>query len=303
MTLLLGIFADNILPVLLVAAVGFSLQKLLRISPRPISQVIFYVFAPCLVFVLLVSTSIQGNEILKMGSFALVSMAIIGAVSWLLSRIFKLSAPMAAGFILVCTFMNAGNFGLSVNLFAFGEEGLIWASIFFIASAMATNSAGVYIANVGRRSPFEALKGLAKVPAVYAIPLALLVRAMPGDLPLPIWRPIELLGSAAVPSMLVMLGMQIANAGMPQAKGLILWAAGVRLIAGPLVAWAISGAFGMEQISLQAGILESGMPSAVLTTIIAMEYDAEPNFVTSAVLATTVLSPLTVTPLIAFLGG
>jgi predicted permease len=59
----------------------------------------------------------------------------------------------------------------------------------------------------------------------------------------------------------------------------------------------------MEQISLQAGILESGMRSAVLTTIIAMEYDAEPNFVTSAVLATTVLSPLTVTPLIAFLGG
>jgi predicted permease len=59
----------------------------------------------------------------------------------------------------------------------------------------------------------------------------------------------------------------------------------------------------MERISLQAGVLESGMPSAVLTTIIAMQYDAEPEFVTSVVLATTILSPLTVTPLIAFLGG
>jgi predicted permease len=303
LTILFGIFADNILPILLAASVGFALQKVLRISPRPISQMIFYVFSPCLVFVLLVSTSIQGNEILKMGGFALVSMAVIGVASWMLTRILRLSAPLAAGFILVCTFMNAGNYGLSVNLFAFGEEGLIWASIFFIASAMATNSAGVYIANVGRSSPLEALKGLARVPAVYAIPLALIVRAMPWDLPLPIWRPIELLGSAAVPTMLVMLGMQIASAGIPQAKGLILWAAGVRLIAAPLVAWAISGIFELQQMSLRAGVLESGMPSAVLTTIIAMEYDAEPNFVTSAVLATTLLSPLTVTPLIALLSG
>jgi hypothetical protein len=303
LTTLLGIFADNILPVLLVAAVGFALQKLLRISPRPISQIIFYVFAPCLVFVLLASTGIQGDGIVKMVSFAFLSMAIIGTVSWLLTRAFKLSAPMAAAFILVSTFMNAGNYGLSVNLFAFGEQGLAWASIFFIASAMATNSAGVYVANVGRRSPMQALKGLAIVPAVYAIPLALIVRAMSWDVPLPIWRPIELLGSAAVPTMLVMLGMQIADAGIPKVKGLLFWATGVRLIASPMVAWIISGAFGMERISLQAGVLESGMPSAVLTTIIAMQYDAEPEFVTSVVLATTILSPLTVTPLIAFLGG
>jgi predicted permease len=49
--------------------------------------------------------------------------------------------------------------------------------------------------------------------------------------------------------------------------------------------------------------MEAAMPTAVLTTVIALEFDVEPDFVTGVVLATTLLSPLTVTPLIAALGG
>ena len=40
------------------------------------------------------------------------------------------------------------------------------------------------------------------------------------------------------------------------------------------------------------------MPTAVFTTILATEFKAEPRFVTSAVIASTVLSLLTLTALI-----
>jgi predicted permease len=53
----------------------------------------------------------------------------------------------------------------------------------------------------------------------------------------------------------------------------------------------------------QAVVLEAGMPVAVLTTILATEFDVEPTFVTTAVLITTLLSPLTLTPLLAILGA
>jgi predicted permease len=43
------------------------------------------------------------------------------------------------------------------------------------------------------------------------------------------------------------------------------------------------------------------MPTAVVTTILALEYDVAPNFVTSVVALSTLLSPLTVTVLIAYL--
>jgi predicted permease len=40
------------------------------------------------------------------------------------------------------------------------------------------------------------------------------------------------------------------------------------------------------------------MPSAVLNSILATQYDVEPDFVSSAILVTTLLSPLTLTPLL-----
>jgi predicted permease len=43
------------------------------------------------------------------------------------------------------------------------------------------------------------------------------------------------------------------------------------------------------------------MPVAVITTILALEFELAPEFVTSAVFISTLASPLTLTPLIAYL--
>ena len=61
--------------------------------------------------------------------------------------------------------------------------------------------------------------------------------------------------------------------------------------------------FNLSGAAYQSGVLESAMPTAVLCTVLATEYDAEPEFVTAAVITTTLLSPLVLTPLLAFLGA
>ena len=43
------------------------------------------------------------------------------------------------------------------------------------------------------------------------------------------------------------------------------------------------------------------MPTAVITTILALEFDVAPDFVTSTVFLSTMLSPFTLTALIAWL--
>jgi predicted permease len=45
------------------------------------------------------------------------------------------------------------------------------------------------------------------------------------------------------------------------------------------------------------------MPTAVVTTVIALEFDLEPAFVTSVVVASTLISPFTLTFVIAWLQG
>lgn len=302
MSSLPSLFFDNLLPIIIIAAVGFILQRALQIDPRGLSRVIFYSFTPAFVFSILASTDIEVNEMLRMAGLAIVISIIMGVLSFAVCRILKLEPRSTSAFILTVAFINAGNYGLSLNSFALGEVGLLWASIFFITSAMMLNSVGVFVATVGRASPKEALIGLLKVPSVYAIPLALLVRVNNIELPHPIWRPIDLIGSAAVPSMLILLGMQIARAGLPKRKDLLFASVGLRMLVSPLIAWFLAPILGLSGVGRQAGILQSAMPSAVLATVIATEYDVEPEFVTGVVLVTTLISPLTLTPLMAMLG-
>ena len=77
----------------------------------------------------------------------------------------------------------------------------------------------------------------------------------------------------------------------------------MRLVVAPLLALGLGVLLGLKGPAYQAAVLEAGMPTAVLTTVLSTEYDLLPSFVTSAVFLSTLLSPLTIGPLVAFLGG
>jgi predicted permease len=297
------LFLQNLLPILIVAGIGFSLQKILKINPRPLSQVIFYAFTPCLIFTMLVDTDIQAANMGRMVLLSTLTTFGVGFLAWLIGKSLQLSITTASALILTVIGMNAGNFGLSLSYFAFGEEGLAWAGIFFITNSILLNSVGVYVATIGKMKPSEALKGLLKVPAVYSIPLAFIVRTINFELPLAIWRPVELMSSAAIPCMLLILGMQISNSGLPRRLGLLSITAILRLVLSPTIAYFLANAIGLTGVAFQAGITEAAVPTAVLTSIIAIEFDTDPTYVTSAILVTTLLSPITITPLLACLGA
>jgi predicted permease len=60
---------------------------------------------------------------------------------------------------------------------------------------------------------------------------------------------------------------------------------------------------GLTGVTRQAAVLEASMPTAVITTVLAVEYDLDNAFVTGTVVLSTLLSPLTLTLLIAYLQG
>ncbi len=299
MTELAGLFAEHILPILLVASLGFILQRLLGLDPRPVSQIAFYILAPALVFDLLTRSNIGGPQVIGMMALSVAVICATAALSVLVAKMLKLDPKLSAAFLLSATFMNSGNYGLSLNQFAFGDPGLAWASLFFVASAMMTNSLGVYVASQGKQGSLAALRGLAKVPAVYAIVLALLMKNWGLSLPLPLARPVELLGGAAVPVMLLILGMQIGSAGLSAHRGLLGVSSGIKLLLAPALAAALAPGLLAADLARQVGILEAAMPTAVMSIIIAIEFDVEPAFVTGAVLVSTLVSPITLTALLA----
>lgn len=303
MSNLLSLFANNLLPILLVAGTGYIAGRWLNVEARSISRVVFYLFSPCLIFDLLTNSQLSNGDMLRMIGFAATSILTVGALTWVVGHFLRLERKMMAA-VLVCTMtINAGNYGLSLNFFAFGDQALAYASLFFVTSAIITYTFGVLIASMGKSSLSSALKGLTKIPTIYAVIIALIFIYTGWDLPLPISRSVSLLADASIPGMLVVLGLQLQNNHRTHNLRALTLANGMRLLGGMIVGFILARLFGLQGMGYNAAILESSMPTAVLSTILATEYDAEPAFVTTAVFSSTLLSPLTLTPLLMILGA
>ena len=136
---------------------------------------------------------------------------------------------------------------------------------------------GVFLASAGRKSAPQALAGIFRVPAVYGVLLAVLVMATGVTLPPAVMRPIELLSAAAVPVMLLVLGMQLERAGRPERPGLVALAATLSLVVAPLVAFGLAHLLQLSGPARQAALVEASMPSAVVNTILAVEYESPPR--------------------------
>lgn len=303
MTNLASLFINNLLPILLIAGIGYLCGKYLGVEPRSLSRVIFYVFSPCLIFDLLTNSQLSGSDMLRMIGFTGSVVICVAGATFLLGKVMKLNRRMLAAVVLTTMSMNAGNFGLSLNLFAFGEAGLAQASIFFVTTALFTYSLGVMIASLGTASLKQSLLKMLTVPANYAVILALVFRVMAWHLPVALERTTSTLGGAAIPSMLILLGLQLQrNQRTHQVPAMIL-SNGMRLVGGAAFGLLLGTIFGLQGVAFQAGVVEAATPTAVLATVLSTEFDIEPAFVTSVVFTTTLLSPLTLTPLLAYLGA
>ena len=278
---MLGLFVDNLLPVLLVAAVGWLLAAGLKVDPRPLNHAAFYLFAPCLVFRILVESEINGGELARTIGFTAVALAIPATAAFVFARKRGWSRTRTAAMVLVVLLPNAGNLGLPATRFAFGKAALAHAGVFFVTASLLTYTAGVLIASLGRSGWFKALLRLPRVPAIWAVAAAVVLRATGGSVPVPVDRAVGLLADATIPTLLVLLGMQLHGRGIRGSLPSIAGASALRLVGGAVCGWLLAVPFGLEGAARQGAVLEAAMPSAVVTIVLAAEFDVEPSWVTS----------------------
>ena len=299
--LLLEIFANDLLPVFAIAGAGFLLARFAGVQVHGVSRLTFHVLAPALVFNVLVTSTLDAAQSSRMALFYLLVATSAAVMARIAAIPLQLDRRTLAAFMLVVVSSNSGNYGLPVALLAFGREALAFASVYFVCSAIFSYTGGVLLAASGRRSVREAVAGLFRVPAFYGAMAALFTMATSLAVPTMVMRPIGMLSDAALPLMILVLGMQIERATMPERPIVVAAAVVVSLVLTPLAAIGWARLIGLQGAAFQAGVLQSSMPTAVMTTILALEFDAQPQFVTSVVCIATLLSPLTVTLLIAYL--
>jgi malate permease and related proteins len=298
---LLQTFVNNLLPIFLISGSAYLLGRYFSLDSRTVGRLVFYFFSPVLVFSLIVHSQLPFDEMLKTAAFAAFAMIACGLIALLGGLALRLERRAMIGIILVSAFSNNGNFGLPLISFAFGAAALAHSSIYFVTSSILINSLGVLVASLGHTDFKRALLGLVKIPAIYALAAALVVVRFNLTLPVPLDRSVTLVAGGTVPLMLVLLGLELQKAQFTSSlRGLTLGTS-VRLLGGPVIGLLLASAFGMTGSAKQGSVLESAMPSAVMNTVLATEYNLDSSLVTGTILLTTLLSPLTLTPLILFL--
>jgi predicted permease len=309
----IGVLFDVLLPIALVAAVGFVLRRALPLDLATLNRVVIYGFSPALIFVALVRADLDGSA-MRMVFLSVALVAVMMGVTLACALPFGLRGADRSGLLLTTLFMNSGNYGLSAARFAFGEEGLTQALFFFVAQAIMAQTLGVGIAAAGGSRPgtsplAEALRRIVRMPQIYAVIAALVARAAPIDLTLAggvaggVFRGVALLSEATLPLMLVILGMQLGAGVAIERPLLVALGSSLRLLVSPLLAYGLGLLIGVEGVALSVGVMLAGMPTAVNTTILAIEFGSRPTLVVGSVIVSSLASLVTLSLILSLLSG
>ena len=135
----------------------------------------------------------------------------------------------------------------------------------------------------------------------YYVVLGLLFNQWGVTVPSPIFRAVDLMADAAVPGMLVLLGVQLHAAPLNEGQTVIWRSAALRLVLAPLLAWGLCLILGIDGVERSVLILQAAMPTAVMSAVLATEFDAAPQLVAAVIFVTTLLSMGTLSVVLGFL--
>jgi len=291
------IFIDVVLPVFGIVLLGFLLGGRLQLQAQTLTRVAYYVFVPAFIFEAIGKSNIPLESAARMLCFITATHLAAAFIAGGIARLMRLSRETVAAFVMIAVFGNVGNYGLAVIRFRLGDASVAPSTIYFVAITITAFVVCVGAAGWARGGSKGALSGLVRTPALWATVPALIVSNGGITVPLMASRMIGLLADAMIPVMLFALGLQLLEQKRVEWNTSVWVASGIRLLLAPALACLIAIPFGLGHLDYAAGVLQAGMPTAILVAIISRENDIVPGFVTSVVLVSTLVSLVTL-PLI-----
>ncbi|MCF6092829.1 AEC family transporter [Microaerobacter geothermalis] len=292
------IFLNVILPVFLIFIAGYIAQKKMKMDIKSISTTALYLMLPALIFKTFYQAELDKTYVYIIAYGILLSYVIIWVVK-LVSRLNKYSASEESGLILSTAFMNNGNYGAPIILFAFGDKAFSYAIAIMVFHTIIMSTTGIYYAARGRADLKKSLISVLKMPIVHALLLAIFWRWLQLPMPDNLLKTLTFVGDASVPTIMLVLGMQIAEIRLTHIRwNFISLGIFLRLILSPIIAWILVWYMPIELLLKKVMIVEAAMPAAAITTMYALQFDSEPEMVSSIALISTLLSTITVTILL-----
>lgn len=290
---------EVVIPAAIVVIVGYLAGRGLELDLSTLSKITLYLFSPALIIDSLLQTELPAADGLRLAAAFALSTAALYALVVAISLVGRLAKPVRTSLLATTIFPNTGNLGLSLTLLALGEAGLERAIVAYLCSAVLVFGLGpALVSGEGLR---RGVRTTLRLPLMWALLAGLALRTFDVTLPFGVDDGIGLLAQAAIPALLVMLGIQMSRTRfVPRPPD--FWMAGLRLGVGPLAAYLAGRAVGLDRLALQVLVLQCATPTAVNALLVAAEFGGDSARAARAVVLTSILAFITL-PLVMWLMG
>jgi len=294
-----------ILPVFIIFSIGYIGQKFIGFDIKSISTAALYLMSPFLAF-----RTFYTNELtidyFYIVLFSLLLTTILLIVVWITAISMKATRSELSAMILGGVFMNSGNYGAPVVLFAFGAVGFDYAVIMMVFQSLLMNTVGIFFAAMGgeeKSTLRQSAQRVIRMPLMYAAFLGIGLQLVSVPIPTAVMEAVSLIADASIPTVMLVLGMQLAAISRKRVAYRYVSAVSIiRMVASPLIAVGILYFMPVNDLLKAVVIVQASMPAAANTTMLALQFGTEPDLVSFTTFFTTLISIITIPVILFFLG-
>jgi len=285
---------DVIFPVFFVIGIGFYLgKKDPNINTDLITNFAANIGSPAMIFYSITTTGVTLSIFLEYFVYSLIIISAFSIVGMLFLIILKKDYISELPPLIL---PNTGNIGLPLCLFAYGTAGLGVASAIASVVILLHFTIGVLLA----KKSFS-LKILIKNMPIYGILVSVLFLYFEWNVPGYVENTTFLLTYATIFLILMSLGIALAKLKVVSWTHASILGA-VRVIVGPLIGFGLIKFFNLNGFAAGVLLIQSCMPSAVLTYLVGSMYSDRRvvDSVASIIVTSTVMSFITI-PIVVYL--
>lgn len=279
--------------IFLLVAVGFFLKRKGMVGSEGqkfLTNLVILVVLPCNIvkaFCMEFSGN-MGNDLLTVLLIAIAVQVLAVIYGKLVFRAEPEGRSKCLRYGTICS--NAGFLGNPIAEGLYGPYGLLLASIFLIPVRVMMWTEGISIFS-GIKDPKAAFKKSATHPCILACGIGIILLLTGFRFPVPIQSTITYLGACNTALSMLVIGMILGNMELKTFLDKTAWIYCMhRLVLLPLLCYIATGFLPISATVRGLVVILTAMPAGATTSILAAQYDMEPEFATKLVVCSTLLS-------------
>ncbi|MDY0235350.1 MAG: AEC family transporter [Gudongella sp.] len=288
-------FINVIITIFLIILAGIAINRVFHIDIKTLTKLQFYLLMPSMLFVKIYESELSVSIVRTVIVFAVIVMFLVMTTSLLISKFRGYTQSETSVFVNTSTYFNAGNYSLPLMQLLFNDPLAISVQvIIMMVQNIIFFTIGIFTAGAGKRGPKKALMYVLKMPLIYVMIIAVIMKTSGIKIWNPIWDSMSIIADSYSGVALLTLGAQLAETKFNFKSKRLYLSNFIRLIVAPVIGFIVVSILGVTGMVARVLVIAMGAPTAVNVVLSAIELDNEPKFAAQAVFTSTIISLLTI---------